>query len=1341
LTLKSKPTACILRKKELPHEPVLKLTIMIKKITTLSAVFALSFSAFAQNNDLSKVSGWNQNAEGNVSFKENKGQIVDQNFQPRQDVLFSGTDGQLAYHLKNTGISYQLSRVDSWKDMVDSELGSPEMNLPKVPDQTTIYRVDVNWLNANDEATIRKGEALVGFDNYYTAACSNGANQVKTYSDISYLNLYSGITLKWYSKENHLKYDYIVSAGSNYKQIKLQYEGAESLSLNEKGELIIKTPLGQLIEQAPLVFQAGKILRSKWVINDQTVSFDIEDIDPTKAFTIDPGIRIWGTYYGDTGGDNGYSCTTDGSGNIYLAGNAGSSAGIATVGLHQTVFGGVTDAFLAKFDANGVRLWGTYYGGASNDLAWSCHIDGSGNIYLSGTTRSTTGIATPGAHRTTLSGTLYDAFLVKFDVNGARIWGTYYGGTGNEVGYSCKTNASGDVYLAGYTASTSNISTAGAHQTAFGGIVDGFLAKFNSSGVRQWGTYYGGTNTDEIRACSIDASGDIYVVGRTASGTGISTAGSHQVTFGGTNDVLFAKFNSAGARQWGMYYGGVGSELGFACTVDPSGNIYIAGQAASSSAIATVGAHQTAYAGLNDGFIAKFNNSGVRSWGTYYGSGGTDIAYACTTDPSGNVYLAGETSSSTAISTADAHQTIYAGGTDAFLVKFSSTGTRDWATYYGTNVGDYAYSCVSQGVDNVCLAGYTSSTTAIATPGSHQSALGGGTDAFLVKFVDCPTIIVSVITQTDVSCNGATDGSVTISATGGAGFTYNWTPSGGTGVTASGLAAGTYTCTVTNSCGATATQTVTITEPLVLVVTASANPTTICNGSSSLLTASGVNTYNWMPGNLNGASVSDSPTVTTTYTVTGTAAPGCSATATVLVTVNPSPTVTATASSSTICNGSFTTLSATGASTYNWMPGNVSGSPVAFAPSSTTTYTVTGTAANGCTATATQLITVNICSGPTTTVPCGLTFTKKTSTVSAVNVVGAVNYRFRFYDNVTNVQVAQRIQSSRTLTLVNASGLYYNTTYKWTVAVDVGSGFGPESPLACTITLGPAQTTVPCGSTYTNLAAYTTVPHAGAITNYRFTFYDNVTNAIIAQRTQPSNYIYFNTVPALTYGTTYKWSVAVEYPLSPSGTAFGPESNINCTLTFAAPQTTVPCNGTYNRSTGYSVAPSVSGATGYRFSFYQGVTLVGQRTQTSNLIYFNTVPGISNGNSYTWTVEVQYNGPSGLTFGTPSTPCPITFSSSAIAPPGNSDNPMGREGNSDLPMEENISVYPNPTQGLVYINSNEAIEAIYVYSVAGELLFTETQTNQFSLEQFATGTYFIVVKTESGLKRSTVIKE
>jgi hypothetical protein len=151
---------------------------------------------------------------------------------------------------------------------------------------------------------------------------------------------------------------------------------------------------------------------------------------------------------------------------------------MTTIGAHQSAYGGgYSDGFLVKFDSNGQMQWGTYYGGSLLDVSVSCATDASGNVYMSGNTQSATGIATSGAHQTTVNG----AFLVSFNSSGVRQSGTYCGGIKNV----CTSDASGNVYMTGYTQSNSGIATAGAHQTANGNnnYNDAFLVKFNGINV------------------------------------------------------------------------------------------------------------------------------------------------------------------------------------------------------------------------------------------------------------------------------------------------------------------------------------------------------------------------------------------------------------------------------------------------------------------------------------------------------------------------------------------------------------------------------------------------------------------------------------------------------------------------------------------------------------------------------------------------------------------------------------------------------------------------------------------------------------------------------------------
>jgi hypothetical protein len=420
--------------------------------------------------------------------------------------------------------------------------------------------------------------------------------------------------------------------------------------------------------------------------------------------------------------------------NVYLAGQTSSTHVHCRKWASKYRSEENSDAFLVQFNSAGVRQWGTYYGGSGWDYGNSCAVDGSGHVYLAGETESTTDIAANG-HQNTYGG-FYDAFLVQFNSAGVRQWGTYYGGTSGDYGRSCSVDGSGNVYLAGHTGSNTSIASNGHQNTFGGGYYDAFLVQFNASGIRQWGTYYGGSLDDYGRSCAIDGSGYVYLTGKTESNTDIAANG-HQNTYGGGDwDAFLVKFNSSGVRQWGTYYGGSTWDDGRFCDLDDSGNVYLAGITSSTSDITSNG-HQNTYGGGGwDAFLVQFNSSGVRQWGTYYGGSGIDYGYSCAIDDSSHVYLAGQTSSTSNIA-ANGYQNTYGGGSyDAYLVKFNSAGVRQWGTYYGGVGYDEGRSCALDGFGNVYLSGSTSSYSGIAMNG-HQNTYAGGTqDAFLVKFED-----------------------------------------------------------------------------------------------------------------------------------------------------------------------------------------------------------------------------------------------------------------------------------------------------------------------------------------------------------------------------------------------------------------------------------------------------------------------------------------------------------------------------------------------------------------------------------------------------------------------------
>lgn len=703
-------------------------------------------------------------AEQNARFVENKGQIRDQHGNARPDVLFSGAAADLHYHLRKDGHSYQL-----WKPEQTEEQEIQEKHPgPERPEARamTAYRTDINWINANADVRIERENPVDGKDHYYFGRNENNLRDIRSFETVYFRGLFDGIDLKYYSRDGQLEYDFLVDAGANYDQIRWKVAGATNLSINSDGQLIIQTPLGEILEDAPVAFQNNTARKARWMIyGEQEVGFEVYGVDAALPLVIDPvvGVRDWGTYYGGVGAEWNPDVSVGPDGSVYLCGSSQSLGNIATSGSFQSTANLNLDAFLVKFNANGNRIWGTYYGGAEYDYGISCKVDADHNVYMAGDTESP-GMATSGTHRDTLwtvgSFGGLDGFLVKFDSSGVRKWATYLGGDLADVVADLAIDEQAGLYVAGYTNSEQGISTPGAFQPTTPSFANNttaaMLIKFDSSGVRQWGTFYAGFEYDYGFSCTTDQANNVYLVGNADGGfAGVTSLGAHAVSNPAVSNVYLAKFNSNGVRQWATFYAG-GAILGTpaSCATDDSLNVYLCGQTTNLVDVATAGAFQTQFAGNvnlgygydHSGFLVKFDSNGTRKWGTYLGPYYTSIT-DCSVTASQDIVVVGNTAADSMIATTGSHQTTKAGTQDdGFVAKFNPQGKQTWSTYLGGVFGEGKLRCAAGPNDAIYVTGLTGSPISpnIYSPGAHQLSYQGNGDAFLVKLEDCNAVYDTV---------------------------------------------------------------------------------------------------------------------------------------------------------------------------------------------------------------------------------------------------------------------------------------------------------------------------------------------------------------------------------------------------------------------------------------------------------------------------------------------------------------------------------------------------------------------------------------------------------------------
>ncbi len=324
------------------------------------------------------------------------------------------------------------------------------------------------------------------------------------------------------------------------------------------------------------------------------------------------------------------------------------------------------------------------------------------------------------------------------------VYSTYLGGNSWDMANAVAVNASGDAYITGKTFSTNFPTTTGVFQKSIRGRAsDVFVTEMNSTGSALiYSTYLGGTDNDEAYGITLDASGDAYVTGWTASSNFPTTTGAWQTASGGGYDDAFVtKLNPTGsALVYSTYLGGSGFDEGHGIAVDTSGDAYVTGLTYSSNFPTTTGSFQVTIGGYDDAFVTKLNPTGsALIYSTYLGRSYYDEGRGIAVDALGNAYVTGVTSSSNFWATPSAFQTKSGGGFDAFVSKLNPAGSKlVYSTYLGGTLDDFGYAIAIDASGDAYITGTTYSANFPTTAGAFQTTPGGPSaagydDAFVVK--------------------------------------------------------------------------------------------------------------------------------------------------------------------------------------------------------------------------------------------------------------------------------------------------------------------------------------------------------------------------------------------------------------------------------------------------------------------------------------------------------------------------------------------------------------------------------------------------------------------------------
>lgn len=343
-------------------------------------------------------------------------------------------------------------------------------------------------------------------------------------------------------------------------------------------------------------------------INKTTTDSDVFVVKMNSTGTA----LIYSTFFGGDNRDSGNDIAIDVAGNAYVTGQTDSSNIPITPGAFRTMPVGTDefDAFAFKLNATGTALvYSTYLGpviGSANA------VDSSGNAYITGQANGDYP-TTPGAFQTTPGGSS-DAFVTKqLNSSGtALVYSTFLGGSGFDIADDIAIDSAGNAYVTG-SAEDGFPVTAGAFQTSFGGSGDAFVTKLNATGsALVYSTYLGGSGSDTGNGIAINAAGNAYVTGVSASSNFPTTAGAFQTTKAVGQDAFVTELNAAGnALVYSTYLGGDGNDFGNKIALDATGNASVVGLTGSTDFPTTADAIQSGYGGNFDAFITRRNAAGT----------------------------------------------------------------------------------------------------------------------------------------------------------------------------------------------------------------------------------------------------------------------------------------------------------------------------------------------------------------------------------------------------------------------------------------------------------------------------------------------------------------------------------------------------------------------------------------------------------------------------------------------------------------------------------------------------------------------------------------------------------
>jgi len=541
---------------------------------------------------------------GGPQFVENKGQWP-------KEVRYRLRAGNAHLYFRADGIRFHMFRPDIIEGHAHEEAEVHESG----PDG---YAYDMQFVGVRADAKVIGNDRFPFHHNYILGNDpKRWASEVGVFGGLKYEGIYDGVDVIYREVDDHLKYDLRIAVGADPAVVRMRYNGATGVRLDAVGNLIHSNPFNQITETAPVAYQDvnGKRVKVKCMfkLEGQTVRFEFpEGYDQSLPLVIDPTL-IFSSYTGSTADNFGFTATYDQNGSLYGGGIVFDAGYPFVTGSYSGTWSGVIDMGISKFTPDGANLiYSTYIGGSGAETPNSMVVNSQGQLVILGTCGSNDFPTSASAFDQSFNG----GVTASFPSNGT----DFPDGT-DIVVVVLNANGSalvGSTYLGGAQNDGLNVTTA---------------IRYN----------YGDLFRGEV---IVDTQDNIYIASSTQSLDFPATAGAVDLTLGGAQDAIVARFNQdVSALTWASYLGGGSADAGYSLKLSPGGSLYVTGGTQSTNfPLGAGGLITTAPAGQADGYLVRMNTNGTAiQAGTYLGTPSYDQSYFVEIDSDGDVYSFGQT--------------------------------------------------------------------------------------------------------------------------------------------------------------------------------------------------------------------------------------------------------------------------------------------------------------------------------------------------------------------------------------------------------------------------------------------------------------------------------------------------------------------------------------------------------------------------------------------------------------------------------------------------------------------------------------------------------------------------